>query len=73
MPSETPTWVVQLDRLLYPVQETQHLLGISHATIYRLIAAKRLDAVKIGAKTLITAESISAFLAGLPKAGIDGD
>jgi len=58
-----------LQRELYSPKETEHLLSISHATLYRLIDAKRLDARKIDGKTVITAPSIKAFLAGLPKVG----
>ena len=57
-----------LTRLLYSPKETEALLGISHATCYRLINAGKLDARKIGGKTAITAASIERFLAGLPKA-----
>jgi excisionase family DNA binding protein len=56
-------------RLLYSIAETERLLGISHATLYRLIRASRLDAVKIGATTRIPAASIERFIAGLPSAG----
>jgi excisionase family DNA binding protein len=55
-------------RLLYSPKETEALLGISHATCYRLINAGKLDARKIGGKTAITAASIERFLAGLPRA-----
>jgi hypothetical protein len=37
-------------RLFYSPAETERLLGISHATCYRLIAAGRLDARKLGGK-----------------------
>jgi excisionase family DNA binding protein len=55
-------------RLLYSPKETEALLGISHATCYRLINAGKLDARKIGGKTAITAGSIERFLAELPRA-----
>ena len=57
-------------RAVFSPRETEQLLGISHATLYRLIAAKRLDARKINGKTVITALSIEAFLASLPKADV---
>jgi helix-turn-helix protein len=57
-------------RALYSPRETEQLLGISHATLYRLVAARRLDARKIDGKTVITAPSIEAFLASLPKADV---
>jgi len=56
-------------RLLYAPTEAERLLGISHATLYRLLRAGRLDAKKIGCRTVITAASIERFIAGLPSAG----
>ena len=41
-------------RFFYSPAETERLLGISHTTCYRLIAAGKLDARKLGGKTLIT-------------------
>jgi predicted site-specific integrase-resolvase len=58
-----------LTRALYSPKETEALLGISHATCYRLINAGKLDARKIASKTVITRESIERFLAELPKVG----
>jgi excisionase family DNA binding protein len=55
-------------RVLYSPKETEGILGVSHATLYRLISAGRLDARKIDNKTCITRESIENFIAGLPKA-----
>lgn len=54
-------------RVLYSPRETEAILGISHATLYRLINNGRLDARKIDNKTVITAASIEAFLAALPR------
>jgi excisionase family DNA binding protein len=54
-------------RLAYSPAETERLLGVSHATVYRLIAAGRLDARKIGNRTVIFASSIEKLLASLPK------
>lgn len=51
-------------RLIHSPRETEILLGISHAQVYRLIAAGRLRTVKIGARTGISRESIEAVAAG---------
>jgi excisionase family DNA binding protein len=56
------------NRALYSVQETQTLINVSHATIYRLFASGRLAALKVGARTMVPAESIARFLDELPKA-----
>jgi predicted site-specific integrase-resolvase len=60
-----------VQRVLYSPRETETILGISHATLYRLINAGRLDARKIDNKTVITDESIRRFIDALPKAGED--
>jgi hypothetical protein len=54
---------------LRSTRETEAILSVSHAQLYRLINARRLDARKIGSRTLITTASIEAFLAALPKFG----
>lgn len=56
-------------RAFYSPRETESILGISHASLYRLIGAGQLDARKLGCKTLITAASIERLVAGLPKVG----
>jgi hypothetical protein len=56
-------------RALYSTRETESILGISHASLYRLIGAGRLDARKLGGKTLITAASIERLVTELPKVG----
>ena len=62
--SETPAI-----RALYSPREVEAILGVSHATLYRLINSGRLDARKIDNKTVITRPSLEAFLAALPKTG----
>jgi len=56
-------------RALYPLKEAEVILSISHAQIYRLIGAGRLDARKIGSRTFIAADSIERFLKSLPRVG----
>jgi excisionase family DNA binding protein len=45
----------------------QRLGGIGRTTIYGLIASGQLEAVKLGSRTLVTAVSIEALLASLPR------
>jgi Helix-turn-helix domain len=59
-------------RALHTPRETETIVGISHASLYRLIGAGRLDARKIGSATRITAASIQALLDELPKVGPQG-
>ena len=56
-----------LQQALYSPREAEMILNISHATLYRLINTGRLDARKIGDKTVITSESIRRFIDRLPK------
>jgi hypothetical protein len=59
-----------LARAFYSPRETEEILRISHSSVYRLIAAAKLDARKLGNKTLITAESIARLIAELPPAQV---
>ena len=45
----------------------RRLGGIGRTTVYGLIAAGKLEALKLGSRTLVTAASIEALLAGLPR------
>ena len=38
------------------------MLNVSRSTIYRMIAAKRLRAIKVGARTVIPIASLDAIL-----------
>jgi Helix-turn-helix domain len=57
-------------KALFTVNEAKEILNTSRAGIYRDIAADRLEAVKIGAATRITAESLARRLAELPRARV---
>lgn len=54
----------------YSIPGTSQVTGLPRTTVYRLIAEGALDARKAGRRTLITSESIRAYLAGLPVAQI---
>ncbi len=55
-------------RSAYTVEGAGRCLGgIGRTTVYGLIAAGKLEAVKLGSRTLITAASIDALLASLPR------
>jgi excisionase family DNA binding protein len=53
---------------LFRVKEAQSILALSRAAIYRDLAAGRLQAVKIGSATRITAQSLARRIAELPRA-----
>ena len=48
------------------------LLGVSRSTLYPLMASGKLDARKLGGRTIVTAESLRAYVASLPKASLKG-
>jgi excisionase family DNA binding protein len=49
-------------RLLYPVSEAAEQLGIQRTSLYELLKCGQLERVKIGRRTLITAESLTAYV-----------
>ena len=46
-----------LPRAAYSIPEVATSLGVSEATIWRTISRRQLDVVKVGARTLVTANS----------------
>jgi hypothetical protein len=59
-----------IPRALYSPKEVRQILGISHATVYRLLGAGQLDGRKLNGKTVITAESVGQLIAALPPAQV---
>jgi excisionase family DNA binding protein len=57
-----------VQRELFSPKEAETILGVSHATLYRLINSGQLDSRKIGSKAVITRASLQNFIAGLPVA-----
>ena len=55
---------------LFKVKEVQRILATSRASIYRDVAAGRLEAVKIGTATRITAQSLARRITELPPAQV---
>jgi excisionase family DNA binding protein len=60
---QMPTILQEKRRALSP-REAECTLGISHATLYRLIKAGRLRTIKLGARTVIPVDAIDALLSG---------
>lgn len=56
-------------KLAYSIAEASEATGIGRTAIYEEISAGRLKARKRGSATLILAEDLQAFLAGLPAVG----
>lgn len=53
-----------MERLAYSINETARMLSLGRTSIYAMIADGRLDAFKLGTRTLIKAESIQRLVAG---------
>ena len=55
---------------LFSITEVKARLGIGNTTVYQEISSGRLVALKIGARTLVTAESLERYIEGLPRADV---
>ena len=55
---------------MVPLPRAPAVFGLSRSGLYRLAAEGRVRMVKIGARTLVDAASVRAFLATLPAAQI---
>ena len=53
-----------MEKLAYSINETAQALSLGRTSIYAMIADTRLDAFKLGRRTLIRAESIRRLVAG---------
>ena len=56
--------------LAFTVPDACKALGIGRTNLYRLIGEGQLQARALGGRTVIPAESLRAFMAGLPPAAI---
>jgi excisionase family DNA binding protein len=55
-----------MERLAYSINETARVLSLGRTSIYAMIADGRLEAFKLGRRTLIKAESVRR-LVDMPK------
>ena len=51
-------------KLAFTIAEACHAVGISRSKLYELIGDGRVEARKIGSRTIIPAESLKALVAG---------
>lgn len=54
-------------RLAHSVNQTAALLSCGRSTVYELLKAGKLEAVKLGGRTLVLDASIRDMLASLPR------
>ena len=60
----------QVEPAFLSIPASGEFLGLSPASIYRLIGLDKLKAVKAGGKTLVTVESLRDYARSLPAAKI---
>jgi excisionase family DNA binding protein len=58
------------DTIAHTIANAAKVSGLGRTSIYELIGAKKLDARKAGNRTLITDDSLRAYIASLPTADI---
>jgi excisionase family DNA binding protein len=58
---------VQRDKLCYSIGDAAELLSVGRRTLYREIAAGRIATAKMGARTLVPAEALRAWLEAASK------
>lgn len=56
--------------IAYSIKDACAASGIGRTVLYRLLAAGDIVAVKLGQKTLVKADSLRSYVAGLPRAEI---
>ncbi len=54
-----------MHQLTLSITQACSTLSLSRSSIYKLINGKRLRAIKIGSRTLVTVESVQALVGGL--------
>lgn len=54
-----------MHQLTLSITQACSTLSLSRSSIYKLINGKRLRAIKIGSRTLVTVESLQALVGGL--------
>jgi excisionase family DNA binding protein len=63
------TGTLQSQKLAYSIQEAMHASSLGRTKVYDLIKEGKLQAVRIGGRTLIPAESLHALISGAKAIG----
>lgn len=53
------------EKLAYTIPEALYATGLGRTTLYALIGERKLRTIKVGARTLIPADSLRSYLASL--------
>ncbi len=59
------------EKIAFTVSEASQAIGVGRSLIYRLIAQKRLAAIKVDGRTLVPASSLRQLIATSPAAAIN--
>lgn len=54
------------EKLMYTVKQVSEALGVGRTTVWKAVADAKLNAIKLGNRTLIPAESLRAWIASMP-------
>ena len=46
---------------LYPLKAVQERIGVSVATLFRMVAAGKIQTVKVGGRTMVSHKALSEF------------
>jgi excisionase family DNA binding protein len=57
---------LESDRLAYPINDLAEAIGVGRSKLYEEIRDGRLQAKKLGSRTLITAKAAREYLSNLP-------
>ena len=60
---------IMSDRIAFSPDEAAHRAGVGRTLIFAEIRSGRLEAHKAGARTLITADALTAWIKSLPRRG----
>jgi excisionase family DNA binding protein len=61
---QMPTSILDEKRRALSPREAERTLGISHATLYRLIKDGKIKTIKLGSRRLVPVDAIDALLSG---------
>ena len=56
-----------MERLFYTIEETAEILGVSRATVYRLLKTGQLVGIRVGRLRRVTAQALERFARDLEK------
>lgn len=60
---------MQIEPLVLGVNDAAAFIGLSRARLYELLAEKKIEARKLGSRTLIPVESLRSFVLNAPRIG----